>query len=907
LRFLALISFFAKERYTFTLKKQKGSAMKIITIIDTFGFFFRSYYALSNLKNSKGEPTGLLTGFANFIQTSLREFPSDYMLFALDSKGKTFREEIDPNYKANRSAPPEDLKKQLPIAIEWIKKMGFAQYSKETYEADDVIASMVKFAKTNDLKVRIVTHDKDLYQLIDDGKVVIYDPTKKKEINESGCFEKFGMPPSKIRDFLSLTGDTADNIPGVKGIGAVGAKKLLDEFGDIQNLYDNLEKVRNERIRELLRAGKENAFMSWKLTALDDSLDVYERLEKFKLPSSQPLLAIKDELLDNDMYSILNRLGTTDIKKQQKELEFKPILLETKEKLLDVINSIPNEAFVAFDTETNSLDSRNADIVGFSFCFEEDRAYYVPIAHHYLGVSAQVNKTDAKEALNKLFTYKIIGQNLKFDLNIIEFNFDITNIKIYADTMIMAWLLDAQSSVGMDSLAKRLFNYNTIKFSDIVPKNATFANVELGDACKYSAEDAWITLKLYHKLKELLEPQLLELAKNMEFPFIKILRDMENEGIGVDTAYLKSLLEKSDNAINSLTREIYDLSGREFNINSTQQMGVVLFGHLGLSASKKTKTGYSTDENVLNELLNKHPVIEKLLEYRELYKLKSTYIEPLLRLGLASKTSRIHTSFLQTGTSTGRLSSKDPNLQNIPVRTELGKEVRAAFVAKEGYKLVGIDYSQIELRLLAHFSLDSALINAFLEDKDIHLATAAKLFGNRAKEMRNVAKSINFGLLYGMGAKKLAATLNVSQNEAKGYIENYFASFATVKNYLFFIEESAQKNGFIQTLLGRRRNFDFASTSPMMLANYKREAVNAVFQGSAADLIKLAMLKIYDTLLDNNAKLLLQIHDELIFEVKEENAVEFSKKASAIMEAIYKLNVPLKTTVSIGDNWGALK
>jgi DNA polymerase-1 len=471
----------------------------------------------------------------------------------------------------------------------------------------------------------------------------------------------------------------------------------------------------------------------------------------------------------------------------------------------------------------------------------------------------------------------------------------------------MAWLLDSESSVGMDSLAKRLFGYNTIKFSDVVPKNATFANIELEDACKYSAEDAWITLKFYHKLKELLEPKLLELAGTLEFPFIKVLRYMENEGIKVDTAHLKGLLEKSESAINSLTREIYNLSGREFNINSTQQIGAVLFGHLGLAASKKTKTGYSTDENVLNELLDKHPVIEKLLEYREIYKLKSTYIEPLLKIALNDKDLRIRTTFLQTGTSTGRLSSKDPNLQNIPVRTELGKEVRTAFIAKEGYKLVGIDYSQIELRLLAHFSLDNALVNAFLEDKDIHLATAAKLFGERAKEMRSVAKSINFGLLYGMGAKKLAAAINVSQNEAKSYIESYFASFATVKNYILFIEESAQKNGFIETLLGRRRNFDFASASALMLANYKREAVNAVFQGSAADLIKLAMLNIYDTLLNDDARLLLQIHDELIFEVKEENALEFSKQASEIMEAVYKLNVPLKTTVSIGDNWGELK
>ncbi|MDR3178177.1 MAG: DNA polymerase I [Campylobacteraceae bacterium] len=878
--------------------------MKTITIIDTFGFFFRSYYALPNLKNSKGEPTGLLMGFVNFVFSLERDYPSDYILFALDSKGKTFRHDIDKNYKANRTEPPEDLKKQLPIAIEWIKKMGFAEYSKEGYEADDVIASMVKFAKSSDLKVRVVTHDKDLYQLIDDGKVTIFEPVKKIEIDKKGCFEKFGLPPYKIRDYLALTGDVSDNIPGVKGIGAVGAKKLLDEFGDLEGIYENLDKVRNERIKELLRQGRESAFISLKLTALDDSLDVYQKLENFKFPASEPLFAIKDELFENSMHSVLNRIS---VKKIRDVLSFEAILLDTKDKLFEIINKIPQSALLAFDTETDSLDSRNANIVGFSFCFEEDRAYYVPIAHFYLGVGGQVDKEDAKSALLLLFKHKIIGQNIKFDMNVISNNFNM-DIDIYADTMLMAWLLDSEYSVSMDSLAKRLLNYTTVKFSDIIQKNSTFANVDIKTACDYSAEDAWVTLKLFHKLKELLEPKLLEIARNVEFLFIEVLRDMENEGIKVDTEYLKNLLRKSDNAVAELTREIYDLCGREFNINSPQQMGVILFEHLGLKSSKKTKIGgYSTEENVLSELINEHPVIEKLLEYRELFKLKSTYIEPLLKLGLSDKNSRIHTSFLQTGTSTGRLSSKEPNLQNIPVRTELGKEVRTAFVAKEGFKLVGIDYSQIELRLLAHFSLDKALVDAFMDDKDIHSETALKLFGENAKNMRSVAKSINFGLLYGMGARKLAQTIGVSQDEAKGYIESYFASFPTVKTYLASIEDGARKEGFIRTILGRKRNFDFAAASAFQIANYNREAINAVFQGSAADLIKLAMLKIKNSILGDDAKLLLQIHDELIFEVKDEKALDFSKQASEIMENIYKLNVPLKTTISIGDNWGELK
>lgn len=880
--------------------------MRTITIIDTFGFFFRSYYALPNLRNKDGFPTGLLTGFANFIHTIEKDFPSEYILFALDSKGKTFRHDIDPNYKANRSAPPEDLLKQLPIAIEWIKKMGFAQVSQEGYEADDVIASMVKYAKNNDIKVRIVTHDKDLYQLIDDGRVVIFDPIKKIEINEEGCLEKFGLPPCKIRDYLAFAGDAADNIPGVKGIGPKGAKKLLDEFGDLVSVYERVDEVRNERIKDILIQNKENAFMSHKLTALDYSLDVYKKLEDFKFPRSEPLLNIKDELIKNDMRQILHKLGQS-VKKENTS-SFIPIVLDTKEKLFELIEKIPNDAIVAFDTETDSLDSMNANIVGYSFCFEESRAYYVPISHSYLGVSEQIKKDDAKEALKEILKRKIVGQNLKFDLNVIEKNFELKDVKIYADTMILAWLLDSDFSVGMDSLSKRLLNHETIKFNDVVPKKATFANVDIESATKYASEDAWITLKLYHKLNELLEPKLLELAKNVEFPFIEVLRKMENEGIKIDTFHFKNLLSKSEIILNELTREIYSLSGYEFNINSTKQLSVVLFENLGLKTIKKTKTGHSTDEYVLNELINEHPVIEKILNYREMFKLKSTYIEPLLRLSKEDKNQRIHTSFLQTGTSTGRLSSKEPNLQNIPVRTELGREIRVGFIARDGFNLVGIDYSQIELRLLAHFSKDNALVNAFNEDKDIHLETAIKLFGEEnAKEKRNIAKSINFGLIYGMGARKLSRTINVSQAEAKGYIDNYFNLFPTVKNYLSKIEEDAKRNGYIETLFGRRRNFDFANATPMILASYSREAVNAVFQGSAADLIKLAMNEIFYKLVNEDAKLLLQIHDELIFEVKENYTDEFSKKASEVMENIYTLNVPLKTAVNIGKNWGELK
>ena len=882
--------------------------MKTLTIIDTFGFFFRNYFALPNLRNKDGFPTGLLTGFANFIYSLKSELDSDYILFALDAKGKTFRHEIDHNYKATRPEAPEDLKKQLPIAITWIEKMGFKCYSKEGYEADDVIASAVKFARQNDIKVRIVSHDKDLYQLIDDDKVTLYDPLKKMDINEEKCFEKFGVYPDKIGDYLSIVGDSADNISGVKGIGSKGAKNLLDEFDSLEDIYKHIDKVRNPRAAKLLLESRENAYLSKKLVILYDSLDISDKFESFYFPPGQPLAKISDELQKYELKNILKKLDVKIEKKEERKVEFDAVLLDTKEKLFDAIKEVNPNTLLAFDTETNSLDAYNANIVGFSFALDEKSAYYVPISHSYLGVGEQVSREDAKKALEKILTCRVVGQNLKFDLAVIENNFGITNTNIYADTMILAWLLNPEKTIGLDALSLRFFNHPMIKFKDTVKRGETFASVDIESACKYASEDAWMTLKIYNKIIDFLEPELISLAKKLEFPFIKTLLKMEEEGIKVDTRYLEVLLKKSSLKIEELRESIYKLCGVEFNVNSTQQLGKVLFEDLALPVIRKTKTGYSTDEKVLNELLDKHEVIPKILEYREAYKLKSTYIEPLYKLGLKDEKNRIHTSFVQTGTATGRLSSKNPNLQNIPVKSELGREVRAGFVSKKGYSLIGIDYSQIELRLLAHFSEDEALVKAFNDGKDIHYETALKIFGaSLAKSKRGVAKSINFGLLYGMGSRKLSQTIHVSTKEAKEYIDSYFASFPTVKEFLHQVGEHAKEKGYSQTLLGRRRYFDFENANAMIHASYLREAVNTLFQGSAADIIKLAMNKIMNTIVSADEKLLLQIHDELIFEVKDELSYAFAKKAQDIMENIYKLKVPLKVSVEIGKNWGELK
>ena len=881
--------------------------MKTLTVIDTFGFFFRNYFALPNLKNKEGFPTGLLTGFANFIFSLKNELGSDYILFALDAKGKTFRHEIDPNYKATRPEAPQDLKKQLPIAISWIEKMGFKCYSKEGYEADDVIASAVGFAKKNNIKVRIVSHDKDLYQLIDDDIVTLYDPIKKIDINEQKCYEKFGVLPGKIGDYLSIVGDSADNIPGVKGIGAKGAKTLLDEFSSLEDIYEHIDKVRNPRAQKLLLESKNSAFLSKKLVALYGDLDISDKFESFYFPPKQPLVKIVDELQKYELKNILKKIAISPPKEEKKQIGFKAILLDTPKKLFGVLEKVEKGMLLAFDTETDSIDAYSAKIVGFSFALNEQEAYYVPLSHSYLGVGDQVGMSDAKKALEKLFTCRVVGQNLKFDLAVIENNFGIS-FDIYADTMILAWLLNPEKTIGLDALALRFFNHSMVKFKDTVKRGETFASVDIEAACNYASEDAWMTLKVYNKIIDFLEPNMLDLAKRLEFPFIKTLLNMEKEGIKIDTRYFEILLKRSLGIIERLRSEIFQLSGLEFNVNSTKQLGKVLFEDLNLRVIKKTKTGYSTDEKVLNELIDDHPLIPKILEYREIYKLKSTYIEPLYKLGLKDKNSRIHTSFLQTGTATGRLSSKNPNLQNIPVKSELGKEVRDGFVPKKGYSFVGIDYSQIELRLLAHFSEDKALIEAFREGKDIHYETSLKIFGKElAKQKRGVAKSINFGLLYGMGSRKLSQTIHVSTKEAKEYIDSYFSSFPTVKEFLHQVGQRAQESGYSQTLLGRRRYFDFENANAMLHASYLREAVNTLFQGSAADLIKMAMNKISSDILDDEAKLLLQIHDELIFEVKEERAQIFSKRAQEIMENIYKLKVPLKVSVEIGKNWGELK
>jgi len=890
-----------------------------ITVIDTFGFLFRSYYALPPLRAKNGFPTGLLTGFMNFIANLGKDFQTDYIVFALDSPGDTFRKDIYNEYKSHRPEVPDDLKRQLPIAIQWIEQMGFATASSAGYEADDVIASIVNDAKHLDMDVRIVSHDKDLYQLIDDEHdIFMFDPIKKSVVSSGYCFEKYGVRPDQFTDYQSLLGDSADNVPGVKGVGAKTAQALIEQFDTLDNIYANLENIEKKRWKTLLEDSKELAFISRDLVTLHNDAYDLEINDDIKLPVENPILKIEDILLEFNMDRIVQRVHAnglnykTSMPKAKEKLKFESILLNDEKELMKLVNSISKDSIVAFDTETTDVDVVNANIVGFSFCIDDTKAYYVPIDHYYLGVPDQVSKDKAKEAILKLNSHKLILQNYKYDYEIIKRNFGI-DLKLYADTMVLAWLCDSSSAVGLDKLSAKYFDHEMIAFKDVVKKGQDFSCIDVDKACEYAAEDAVITYKLYFKLisklKEEQNDEILEEAFNVEFPFIDVILEMQRNGITIDVPFFEKLKEKNKERLIELENYIFEASGSHFNIKSPMQLGVVLFETLGLPPSKKTKSGYSTNEAVLIGLKGEHEVIDLLLEYRHLAKLQSTYVEPLLEFASKDDTNRVYTSFLQTGTATGRLSSKNPNLQNIPVRTPLGREIRDGLIASKGKVLVGIDYSQIELRLLAHFSKDPALLDAFNSGADIHRQTAVHIFGeDEADEKRSVAKSINFGLLYGMGARKLGETLGIPPKEAKVYIESYFKAFPTIKEYLKSIEEFSMENGFVTTLLKRKRLFDYESANGMQKASFLREAVNTVFQGSAADLIKLSMIKIYEKYKNNDdMKILLQIHDELIFEVDEQKVDMIKDDLLDIMENIYTLDVPLKCSVEVAKSWGGLK
>lgn len=882
-----------------------------LALIDTFAYLFRSYYMSTKnkpLTNDKGFPTGLLTGLVGMVKKFYKDRKNmPFIVFALESQTKTKRAEKLGEYKQNRKDAPKEMLLQIPIALEWLQKMGFTCVEVSGFEADDVIASL---ATLSPYKTRIYSKDKDFNQLLSD-KIALFDG--KTEFLAKDCVEKYGILPSQFTDYQGIVGDSSDNYKGVKGIGSKNAKELLQRLGSLEKIYENLDLAKNllsPKMYQALIQDKESAFLSKELATLERGCIKEFDFSSCAFPSENPLLKIKDEL---KKYGFISTLRDLENSPTPLILENAPLLdnapasdnAPKKSRLIVFENTEPLSAFLEKLEKTNArifmrlvLD-KEKKVLALAFLLE-DQGYFLPLEE---ALFSPFSLEFLQNAFFKMLQHAcIIGHDLKPLLSFLKAKYQVPleNIRIQ-DTQILAFLKNPEK-VGFDEVLKQYLKEEWIpheKIKDFKTKSKMEKLEQLDrelNALKRLCE--------YFE-KGGLEEGLLALAREVETPFMKVLMGMEFQGFKIDAPYFKRLEQEFKNELHVLERQILDLIGVDFNLNSPKQLSEILYEKLELPQNKS----HSTDEKNLLKILDKHPSIALILEYRELNKLFNTYTTPLLRL--KDKDDKIHTTFIQTGTATGRLSSHSPNLQNIPVRSPKGLLIRKGFIASsKEYCLLGVDYSQIELRLLAHFSQDKDLMDAFLKGRDIHLETSKALFGeDLAKEKRSIAKSINFGLVYGMGSKKLSETLNIPLNEAKSYTEAYFKRFPSIKDYLNRMKEEILKTSKAFTLLGRYRVFDFTGVNDYIKGNYLREGVNAIFQGSASDLLKLGMLKVSERFKNNPlVRLLLQVHDELIFEIEEKNALELQQEIQRILnDEVYPLRVPLETSAFIAKRWNELK
>ncbi len=886
-----------------------------LALIDTFAYLFRSYYMSAKnkpLTNDKGFPTGLLTGLVGMVKKFYKDRKNmPFIVFALESQTKTKRAEKLGEYKQNRKDAPKEMLLQIPIALEWLQKMGFVCVEVNGFEADDVIATL---ATLSPYKTRIYSKDKDFNQLLSD-KIALFDG--KTEFLAKDCVEKYGILPSQFTDYQGIVGDSSDNYKGVKGIGSKNAKELLQRLGSLEKIYENLDLAKNllsPKMYQALIQDKGSAFLSKELATLERGCIKEFDFLSCAFPSENPLLKIKDELKEYGFISTL------------RGLENSPLILENatasdsmpasenaptsdnapkKSRMIVLENIALLSAFLEKLKNPNArvfmrlvLD-KEKKVLALAFLYE-DQGYFLPLEE---ALFSPFSLEFLQNAFFKMLQHaQIVGHDLKPLLSFLKAKYQVPleNIRIQ-DTQILAFLKNPEK-VGFDEVLKEYLKEDLIPHEKIKDFKTTSKAEKL--------ELLSVELNALKRLCEYfekggLEENLLALARDIETPFMKVLMGMEFQGFKIDAPYFKRLEQEFKNELHVLERQILDLIGVDFNLNSPKQLGEVLYDKLGLPKNKS----HSTDEKNLLKILDKHPSIPLILEYRELNKLFNTYTTPLLRL--KDKDDKIHTTFIQTGTATGRLSSHSPNLQNIPVRSPKGLLIRKGFIASsKEYCLLGVDYSQIELRLLAHFSQDKDLMEAFLKGRDIHLETSKALFGgDLAKEKRSIAKSINFGLVYGMGSKKLSETLNIPLNEAKSYIEAYFKRFPSIKDYLNRMKEEILKTSKAFTLLGRYRVFDFTGANDYVKGNYLREGVNAIFQGSASDLLKLGMLKVSERFKnDSSVRLLLQVHDELIFEIEEKNAPELQQEIQRILnDEVYPLRVPLETSAFVANRWNELK
>ena len=920
-----------------------------LVLVDGSSYLYRAFHAFPPLTNSAGEPTGAMYGVLNMLKSLISQVQPSHIAVVFDAKGKTFRDEMFEQYKSHRPPMPDDLRKQIQPLHDIIRALGIPLLVIEGVEADDVIGTLAVAASKANKKVLISTGDKDMAQLVDDN-IMLINTMNNTLLDREAVIEKYGIPPELIIDYLALMGDSADNIPGVAGVGEKTALGLLQGIGSMAEIYANLDKVAELPIRgakklgDKLLAEKEMADLSYRLAtiktdvALDitpeqltlgasnnDQLTEYFGRYEFKRWLNEVMNGADSITNNNEQPTKINHYQATPALAQNNDDETLPAIqidrsryetLLTEADLNRWVEKLKQAKLFALDTETDNLDYMAANLVGISFALENGEAAYLPLQLDYLGAPKTLEKTTALSLLKPVLenpSIQKVGQNFKYDLTIFARNgIDVQGVAF--DTMLESYVLNSTGRHNMDDLAKRYLGHQTISFEEIAGKGKnqlTFNQIPLEKAAEYAAEDADVTMKLQQVLWEKLskEPSLEKLFKEMELPLLGVLSRMERRGVLIDSDALFLQSNEIANRLSELEEQAYVLAGQPFNLASTKQLQEILFDKLGLPVIQKTPKGApSTNEEVLEELAFSHELPKVLVEHRGLSKLKSTYTDKLPQM-VNPQTGRVHTSYHQAVTATGRLSSSDPNLQNIPIRNEEGRRIRQAFIAREGFTVVAADYSQIELRIMAHLSQDQGLINAFTQGKDIHRSTAAEIFGvaldEVTSEQRRNAKAINFGLIYGMSAFGLSRQLGIGRADAQSYMDLYFKRYPGVQTFMHDIREKAKAQGYVETLFGRRLYLpDINSSNGMRRKAAERIAINAPMQGTAADIIKRAMIQLDQKLQnDPDIAMIMQVHDELVFEVRSEKVAFYSKLIKTHMESAADLVVPLIVDVGQGTNW----
>lgn len=920
-----------------------------LVLVDGSSYLYRAFHAFPPLTNSAGEPTGAMYGVLNMLKSLISQVQPSHIAVVFDAKGKTFRDEMFEQYKSHRPPMPDDLRKQIQPLHDIIRALGIPLLVIEGVEADDVIGTLAVAASKANQKVLISTGDKDMAQLVDDN-IMLINTMNNTLLDRDAVIEKYGIPPELIIDYLALMGDSADNIPGVAGVGEKTALGLLQGIGSMAEIYANLDKVAELPIRgakklgDKLLAEKEMADLSYRLATIktdvalnitpeqltlgasnNDQLTEYFGRYEFKRWLNEVMNGADSITNNNEQSTKINHYQATPALAQDNSDETLPAIqidrsryetLLTEADLNRWVEKLKQAKLFALDTETDNLDYMAANLVGISFALENGEAAYLPLQLDYLGAPKTLEKTTALTLLKPVLenpAIQKVGQNFKYDLTIFARNgIDVQGVAF--DTMLESYVLNSTGRHNMDDLAKRYLGHQTISFEEIAGKGKnqlTFNQIPLEKAAEYAAEDADVTMKLQQVLWEKLskEPSLEKLFKEMELPLLGVLSRMERRGVLIDSDALFLQSNEIANRLSELEEQAYVLAGQPFNLASTKQLQEILFDKLGLPVIQKTPKGApSTNEEVLEELAFSHELPKVLVEHRGLSKLKSTYTDKLPQM-VNPQTGRVHTSYHQAVTATGRLSSSDPNLQNIPIRNEEGRRIRQAFIAREGFTVVAADYSQIELRIMAHLSQDQGLINAFTQGKDIHRSTAAEIFGvaldEVTSEQRRNAKAINFGLIYGMSAFGLSRQLGIGRADAQSYMDLYFKRYPGVQTFMHDIREKAKAQGYVETLFGRRLYLpDINSSNAMRRKGAERVAINAPMQGTAADIIKRAMIQLDQKLQnDPDIAMIMQVHDELVFEVRSEKVAFYSELIKTHMESAADLVVPLIVDVGQGTNW----